>query len=147
MKGYLNQGTFAGILTLIARKGQVAHLEAFGWQDLENKRPMKVDTIFRIYSMSKPVTSTAVMMLCEEGDCDCGPGFALSAGVQKCRVMVARPDGSYDLVPARREVTIHDLLTTRAASVTVPMSTPPWISSIAKPFSAWIKSSTRWKNG
>src|SRR5512136_2695998 len=112
MKGYLNQGTFAGIVTLIARKSQVAHLEAFGWQDLENRRPMKVDTIFRIYSMSKPVTSTAVMMLFEQGKLRLAdPLSRYLPDFKEPRVMVCRPDGSYDLVPARREITIHDLLT------------------------------------
>ena len=59
MQQYVDQGTFAGIVTLIARKGKVAHLEAFGWQELETKQPMTAGTIFRIYSMSKPVTSAA----------------------------------------------------------------------------------------
>ena len=67
MQQYVERGSFAGIVTLIARQGQVAHLQAFGWQELETKRPMSADTIFRIYSMSKPITSTAAMMLCEEG--------------------------------------------------------------------------------
>ena len=112
MKGYLNQGTFAGMVTLIARKGQVAHLEAFGWQDIENKRPMTTETIFRIYSMTKPVTSTAVMMLCEEGKLRLADPLSRYLPEFKApRVIVARPDGSYDLVPARREITIHDLLT------------------------------------
>ena len=112
MKAYLNKGTFAGIVTLIARKGQVAHLEAFGWQDLENKLPMKVDTIFRIYSMTKPVTSAAVMMLCEEGKLRLAdPLSRYLPEFKDARVMAARPDGGYDLVPAHREITLHDLLT------------------------------------
>ena len=54
MQGYVDRGAFAGIVTLIARKGKVAHLEAFGWQELEAKRPMTAETIFRIYSMTGP---------------------------------------------------------------------------------------------
>jgi CubicO group peptidase (beta-lactamase class C family) len=112
MQRYIDQQIFAGIVTLIARKGQVAHWEAFGWQEKETNRPMQPDTIFRIYSMSKPITSAAVMMLCEEGK------LRLSDAVSRYipefknpQVMVARGNSDYDLVPAKREVTLHDLLT------------------------------------
>jgi CubicO group peptidase (beta-lactamase class C family) len=112
MRRYVNQAAFAGIVTLIARKGQVAHLEVFGWQDLENKRPMTAETIFRIYSMSKPVTSAAVMLLCEEGRLRLwDPVSRYLPEFKDARVMVARQDGSYDLIPAHREITVHDLLT------------------------------------
>jgi CubicO group peptidase (beta-lactamase class C family) len=69
-------------------------------------------TIFRIFSMTKPVTSTAVMMLCEQGKLRLADPLSryLPEFKDAC-VMAARPDGSYDLVPARREVTLHDLLT------------------------------------
>jgi CubicO group peptidase (beta-lactamase class C family) len=112
MQAYVDRGSFAGILTLIARQGQVAHLEAVGWQDLATKRPITADTIFRIYSMTKPVTSTAVMMLCEQGKLRLAdPLSRYLPEFKEARVMVARPDGNYDLVPAKREITIHDLLT------------------------------------
>jgi len=112
MQRYVDQGTFAGIVTLIARKGQVAHLEAFGWQELDPPRPMTTESIFQIYSMTKTVTSTAVMMLCEQGKLRLAdPLSRYLPEFKEARVMVARPDGSYDLVPARREVTVHDLLT------------------------------------
>ena len=112
MQCYVDQGIFAGIVTLIARRGQVAHLEAFGWQELVTRRPMTADTIFRIYSMSKPVTSTAAMLLCEQGRLRLAdPLSRFLPEFKDARVMVARPDGSYDLVPAHREITIHDLLT------------------------------------
>jgi CubicO group peptidase (beta-lactamase class C family) len=112
MQAYVDQGTFAGILTLIARQGQVAHLETFGWQELETRRPMSTDTIFRIYSMSKPITSAAAMMLCEQGKLRLAdPLSRYLPEFKDAQVMVARPDGNYDLVPARREVTVHDLLT------------------------------------
>ncbi len=86
MQQYVDKGIFAGIVTLISRQGEVAQLESFGWQDLETKRPMTTSTIFRIYSMSKPVTSTAAMILCEEGrPAPVGPALALPAGVQGYR--------------------------------------------------------------
>ncbi len=117
MQAYVERGTFAGILTLIARQGQVAHLETFGWQDLESRRPISPDTIFRIYSMSKPLTTTAAMMLCEQGKLRLAdPLSRYLPEFKEARVMVAPPGGSYaggnyELVPARREVTIHDLMT------------------------------------
>jgi CubicO group peptidase (beta-lactamase class C family) len=112
MQQYVDQGTFAGIVTLIARKGKVAHLEAFGWQELEAKQPMTAETIFRIYSMSKPVTSAAAMMLCEAGKLRLSdPVSRYLPEFKDARVMVEHPDGKYDLVPARREMTVHDLMT------------------------------------
>jgi CubicO group peptidase (beta-lactamase class C family) len=112
MQGYVDRGTFAGILTLIARQGQVAHLETFGWQDLESQRPISVDTIFRIYSMSKPITSAAAMLLCEQGRLRLwDPVSRYLPEFKDSKVMLTRPDGGYDLVPARREVTVHDLMT------------------------------------
>ncbi len=112
MQGYVDRGTFAGILTLVARQGQVAHLETFGWQDLKRKRPINIDTIFRIYSMSKPITSAAAMLLCEEGRLRLwDPVWRYLPEFKNAQVMVTRPDGGYDLVPARREVTVHDLMT------------------------------------
>jgi len=112
MQQYIERGTFAGIVTLIARKGRVAHLQAFGCQELETKRPMTAESIFRIYSMSKPITSTAAMMLCEEGRLRLAdPVSRYIPEFKELQVMAARPDGSYELVPARREMTVHDLMT------------------------------------
>ena len=71
-------------MVLIARNGKVEYLKAFGFQDREKKVPMSTDAIFRIASMSKPLTSVAVMMLVEEGKILLpGPGFGLSARVQE----------------------------------------------------------------
>jgi CubicO group peptidase (beta-lactamase class C family) len=67
MKSYVERGTIAGVVTLVARHGTIASLEAVGYQDLESKKLMKTDTIFQIMSMTKPVTAVAVMMLVEEG--------------------------------------------------------------------------------
>ncbi len=112
MQQYVDKGIFAGIVTLIARQGQVAQLESFGWQDLETKRPMNAGTIFRIYSMSKPVTSAAAMILCEEGRLRLSdPLSRYLPEFKDARVMVSRGGADYDLVPARREINLHDLLT------------------------------------
>jgi CubicO group peptidase (beta-lactamase class C family) len=104
--------TIAGGIVLIARRGSIAYFNAFGLADTD--RAMQKDTIFRIASMTKPLTSTAVMMLYEEGQ------ILLSDPISKYipefknpKVMEMLPPGSktpYKLVPARREITIRDLL-------------------------------------
>ena len=66
----LDEKKLAGAVTMVIRNGGVVHLEAHGWQDVENRVPMRTDTIFRIYSMTKPIVSTAVMMLAESGEID-----------------------------------------------------------------------------
>jgi CubicO group peptidase (beta-lactamase class C family) len=112
MQRYVGEGRVPGVLTLAARRGKIAHLECFGNMDLEKGKPMHEDAIFRIYSMSKIVTSVAVLMLMEEGrykltDPVCGilPEF------KSVRVAVKGADGQEELVRPRRDVTIHDLLT------------------------------------
>jgi CubicO group peptidase (beta-lactamase class C family) len=64
---YLDTGKLPGALTVIARRGQVAHFSALGMADVERKQPLREDTIFRLYSMTKPFTSVAFMMLVEQG--------------------------------------------------------------------------------
>lgn len=67
MQRYVDEQKLAGISTLIARRGKVVHFEKFGMANIEAGTPMAEDTIFRIYSMTKPITSAAVLMLLEEG--------------------------------------------------------------------------------
>ena len=64
---YVDTGRLPGILTMICRRGSVAHLGMAGHIDLERRKPMREDAIFRIYSMSKPITAVALMMLVEQG--------------------------------------------------------------------------------
>jgi CubicO group peptidase (beta-lactamase class C family) len=67
MQKHIDDGTTGGILTMIARRGKIAHLETVGKRDIANDKPITENTIFRIYSMSKAITSIAVMTLYEEG--------------------------------------------------------------------------------
>ncbi|NNC98615.1 MAG: beta-lactamase family protein, partial [Gammaproteobacteria bacterium] len=64
---YVENGHYSGIVTLVARKGKVIHLNASGNYGIDNQTPMAADTLFRIYSMTKPVTAIAAMILYEEG--------------------------------------------------------------------------------
>ena len=63
MNRYVESGKLAGIDTCVVRHGQVVHRETFGFQNLETKTPMTKDSIFRIYSMTKPVTSVAAITM------------------------------------------------------------------------------------
>jgi CubicO group peptidase (beta-lactamase class C family) len=77
MQKVIDDKQLAGITTMIARHGKIVHFETFGYQNLETKTPMAKDSIFRIYSMSKPITGVALMTLYEEGK------FRLSDPVEK----------------------------------------------------------------
>jgi CubicO group peptidase (beta-lactamase class C family) len=112
VKAHVSDGTIAGGITLVARRQRIAHLECTGLMDIEQDKPMREDAIFRIYSMTKIITSAAVLMLLEEGR------FLLRDPVSRflpefrdLRVAVKGADGEDELVRPRREVTIHDLLT------------------------------------
>ena len=65
MRSLIDAKKIPGTVTLVARKGEVVHFEANGMRDLERGLPMEKDTIFRIYSQSKPITGAALMMLFE----------------------------------------------------------------------------------
>src|SRR5438477_7977311 len=67
MKRHIAAGEISGGVTLVARHGKIAHFEATGVTDVDSKRPMTKDAVFRIASMTKPVTGVAVMMMMEEG--------------------------------------------------------------------------------
>ena len=109
MQQYVNQEQLCGLTTMIWRNGVVAHLEKFGQQD--DTEPTQFDTIFRIYSMTKPITSVAIMMLYEKGH------FQLNDPVARfipeygdLEVVANLEDGSTETVPAERKMTIRDLL-------------------------------------
>src|SRR5437868_8864241 len=69
-QGYVDRGELPGAVLLIARGDKIAYLQAIGYQDREKKTPMKIDAIFRLASMTKPIVSVAAMMLVEEGKLD-----------------------------------------------------------------------------
>ncbi|MGZ4959430.1 MAG: serine hydrolase domain-containing protein [Methylomonas sp.] len=109
MRQHVEDKKIGGAVVLIARHGKIAYLEGFGQADVEV--PMKKDTIFRIASMTKPIVSVAALQLLEQGK------ILLSDPVSKYipefanqKVLEILPDGGTRLVPAKREVTIHDLL-------------------------------------
>lgn len=109
---YVRQSRVAGAVGLVMERGRVVYGDAVGWRDLAAKKPMTRDTIFRFASMTKPVTSVAVMMLVDEGK------VAVTDPLSKfipefSNMQVIRPtsEGDGQAVPASREITIRDLLT------------------------------------
>lgn len=106
------EGRFAGASTLVARRGQVAHLGCSGLADAERGLPMAAETIHRIYSMTKPLTSVAIMMLYEEGRFQLDdPISRFLPAFANQRVAVGGARGKIDTVPAMRDITFRDLLT------------------------------------
>ncbi len=111
MKQYVADGKLAGAVIRIQQDGREVFSNAYGWRDREAGAPMQEDTIFRIASQTKALTSTAVMMLMEEGRLvlDDPLGKFLPEW-SKTTVAVAKEKGGYEVVPARRPITIRDLL-------------------------------------
>lgn len=117
MQRYVDKGLVPGVVTMVARRGKVVHLEAIGSRDVESKQPMTTDTLFRIASMTKPIASVALMMLYEEGH------FLLNDPIAKflpefkdMKVAVPasgedRVGSPYKLVPAARPITFKHVLT------------------------------------
>jgi CubicO group peptidase (beta-lactamase class C family) len=107
----VNKGELAGIVTLIARHGKIAHFSAVGYADIEKKQKMQTDTIFRLYSMTKPIASTALMMLYEEGR------FQMQDPLSKyipefAKLRVLRNSGAPldDTVPVESPPTVQDAM-------------------------------------
>jgi CubicO group peptidase (beta-lactamase class C family) len=113
LQRHIDAGQLAGAITLVARKGKVVHFETHGWADLESKRPMKRDTLFRMASTTKPVTSVAILLLMEEGKLRLtDPVSRFIPEFKEMKVAAAKPGSEeIDLVPAKRQITIRDLLT------------------------------------
>ena len=107
MQSYVDRGIYAGINTLVARRGTVVHAGSYGERDRAAKIPMTADTVFRLYSMTKPIACTALMTLFEEGK------FTLVDPVAKyipafASVKVRADDGS--LVDPIRPMTVGDVM-------------------------------------
>jgi len=116
VKGEIAKGRYPGAVALVARRGKVAYFEALGQRDPQTGAPMTKDAIFRLYSMTKPFTSVATMMLLEDGRLLLNdPVSKYIPKLKGLQVSVPRVDTqtgkvTYALVPAEREMTIQDLL-------------------------------------
>ncbi len=112
MQRYIDAGKVAGTLTLVARKGQMAYFEPQGHMELERQRPMDRDTLFRIYSMTKPITSVALMMLYEHGLFQLDdPVHKFIPGWANLQVYVSGNHPAFITKSTERPMTIRDLFT------------------------------------
>src|SRR6266852_9353525 len=112
MHRWVDSGRLAGATTLVARRGQVVHLASSGLADLARGTAMTPATIHRFYSMTKPLTSAAIMMLYEEGRFQLDdPISKFIPGFANPRVYAGGSRGKIDSVPAEREINFRDLLT------------------------------------
>jgi len=116
---HIDAGELCGAVTVVARRGHVVNFEAHGLMDIESKKPMQKYAIFRLASMTKPVTGVAVMMLVEEGKIRLSdPVSKFIPEFREMQVAMPREKGAYATpnpgiytIPANRQITIHDLLT------------------------------------
>ena len=144
MQRHIDAGSFSGAVTLVARNGRIAYYEAAGSMDLEAKKPMTKDAMFRIMSMTKPVIGVATMMMIEEGKVrlqdpiskfipewanmtvampSAPPAPAVGGGRRHRLAATARPPSLRTTrCPSEREVTVRDLLTHTGGLVSGPMS-------------------------
>jgi len=115
LKALVDQGALSGMVTLVWRGGQEAQVNAIGQRDIAAGLPMERDTLFRIASMTKPVTSIAVMMLLEEGKLRLEDPVTRWIPELGGMQVLEDPAGPLDKTrPARRDITVEDLLTHRA---------------------------------
>src|SRR5213079_2790372 len=128
MAGYVERGDVPGLVTLVSRRGEV-HVDAIGTQAIGDSPPMRRDTIFRISSMTKPITAAATMILVEE--CKVRLDEPVDRWLPELaeRKVLKRLDGPLDdTVPANRPTTVRDLLTFRMGfgqMMAPPITSPP----------------------
>src|SRR5262245_40087713 len=108
---YIDAGQLAGVLTLVARRGQVAYLDPRGHLEIERRRPLTPDAVFRIYSMTKPITSAGLMALYEQGRFQLDdPVHRFIPAWKDLAVFVSGNHPVFKTAPAERPMTIRDLL-------------------------------------
>src|SRR5262245_39484665 len=116
LKGEIDQDKLPGTVVMVARKGQLVYADAVGFQDKNAGKAMALDSVFRIYSMTKPLVSVAAMMLVEDGKIQLtDPVAKFLPAFKGQRVSVARADAefarlSYTTVATDRDMTVQDLL-------------------------------------
>ena len=107
---HVDEGRAAGIITLIARHGKIVHLDVYGKADIEENKPMQANSLFRMYSMTKPVTSTALLMLYEEGKFQLDdPLDQYFPEFKDLQVYVSGSGTDMKLEPPKRKPTVRDI--------------------------------------
>ena len=112
LQEYVDNGELSGVVTLVARRGQIAYFKSFGKSDMENNIPMQENSIFRIASQTKAIVSVGVMILQEEGKLlITDPLGKYLPAYKETTVAAPKEDDGYEIVKANRSITIRDLLT------------------------------------
>lgn len=127
---FIDTGTLAGAATLVWQADKVIHAGGVGWRDIDRKLPVTRDTLFRIASMTKPITSTVALMLCEEGR------FALDDPITRwapefagIRVLRSPAGDLSQTEPAARPITFEDLLTHRSGLTYADFQSGPLVQA------------------
>jgi CubicO group peptidase (beta-lactamase class C family) len=112
MRAAVDDGNLAGVVSALLRDGKLIHLDAYGYQDVENQIPVTEDTIFRIFSMTKPITGVALMMLVEEGTLSLDdPVSRHIPELANLQVAIEDGPGGFPVTePVRREMTVRELM-------------------------------------
>src|SRR6202046_476146 len=111
MKSLVDQGRLAGVVTMVSRHGKVVEFDATGKRDIAANAPMQKDSIFRIYSMSKPITGVAMMMLFEEGKWQLNdPVAKYIPEFAKLKVYATDPSGNVVMKDQNHPVTMRELM-------------------------------------
>ena len=129
MQHYVDENQIAGAVGLVMRNGRVVYERAFGWADKEAGRRMTTDAIFRIASQSKALTSTAILMLFEEGKLGLDQQVSHFIPQFAHTTVATRSDTGRVIVPAKRPITIKDLLTHTAG---ISYGTDPVVAPLYK---------------
>ena len=111
LQTYVDKNEIAGAVALVLRDGKPVYQRAVGWADRESRQPMTMDAIFRIASQSKAITTTAVLMLFEEGKINLDDPVSRFIPQFAHTTVATSSDTGRVISPAKREITIHDLLT------------------------------------
>ena len=138
MQGYVERGEVAGVVSLVWRHGEIGYFEALGLRDEAAQSPMERDTLFRIASMTKPVTSAAIMMLIEEDRLALDTPISLWLPELAAPRVLRDPGGPLDQTdPVRAPITVLDLLTHRAGFAYHFTATGPLAEAYADAFNGF----------
>jgi CubicO group peptidase (beta-lactamase class C family) len=111
VQGYIDEQKLPGAISLVARRGKIVHFETYGNMDDERQKSMRSDTIFRFYSMSKPIASVGLMMLYEEGRFELqNPASKYIPELKNLKVFGGGTADQYEVRDPSREMTVRDLL-------------------------------------
>ena len=134
LQSFIDRNQTPNFVTLVAREGKIVHFESQGYADVARKKPVTPDTIFRLYSDTKPITGVAALILCEEGLLSLNdpvskyiPAFKNPLVTTNTRIRPGPPETA-NIMPANREITIRDCLANTTGLATLRRA-PHWLSS------------------